>query len=119
MITAKLALKQRRPLLALPGQVGMSVAEGVNELIKSGKAVMTTSANDLLSALNLVPGQIKMKLEKECEDPITGILESGPRSADELMRILKMPVAELMSRLSVLNLSGVVAENNGKYSKLC
>ena len=60
MITANQATAQGKPLLALPGRVGVNVAEGVNGLIKMGRAEMVTGVGDLFEVLGLVPGQLSL-----------------------------------------------------------
>jgi len=44
-------------------------------------------------------------------------LESGERSADELARILKMPVAKVMEEIFSLEMEDLVVEKAGKYFK--
>jgi len=94
--------------------VGMSVAEGVNDLIKRGWAKMTMSVYDILAELGLEKKQMKLELGEQ-SNPILVALESGPKTADELARILKVSVGELMGQLSLLCLAGQVEERDGLY----
>lgn len=114
MITARLALSQGKLLLALPGRVDVSVAGGVNDLIKAGRAIMTTDVDDLFGALGMKPGQMKLDLDS-FTDPLLTALESGPKSADELVKIFKIPVEELVRVLSLKTLTGEISEVNGKF----
>jgi len=52
LITARDAIRQGRPLFALPGPLCTPNAEGTNELIKSGKARMVTVVDDIIEAFN-------------------------------------------------------------------
>ena len=116
LITARLARVFGKPLLALPGLVSSKVAEGTNNLIKNGKAVMVTSAEDVLNEMGLGTGQIKMEFGKKfLGNPILDALESGEKSVDELSRVLKMPVSKLMEDILVMELEGLVENKNGKY----
>ncbi len=114
MITAKLTKQFDKKLLALPGMVVSKVAEGTNNLIKTGDAKMVTSVEDVLREMNLGLGQIALDLSYG-KDAILGILENESKSADELARILRQPVHEVLTKLSNLILRGSVEEKNGKY----
>lgn len=61
LITARLARAFGKPLMAVPGLVTNKGAEGTNNLLKTGKAIMVTSAEEVLTEMGLGAGQIKMK----------------------------------------------------------
>lgn len=119
MITAKLAIKFDKQLFALPGPVTSKVAEGTNNLIKRGDAKMATCAEDVLRGMGLGVGQMSLLPSDggkiNGKDTILEILEYEVKSVDEISRILKVPVHEVLSRLSNLSLQGLVEEKNGKY----
>lgn len=116
MITAKLAKQFGKKLLALPAPITSKVGEGTNNLIKVGDAKMVTSAEDVLQEMGLGIGQLKLDIKTKHRDPILEILENESKSADELARILRLPVNEVLIKLSNLSLIGVVRESKGKYS---
>ncbi|PIZ24270.1 DNA-protecting protein DprA, partial [Candidatus Collierbacteria bacterium CG_4_10_14_0_8_um_filter_43_86] len=87
MITARLANRFGKKLLALPGQVTSRVAEGTNGLIRDGKAKAVTTAEEVLKEMGLLPGQLKLKIE-DIDDPMLSLLADGERSVDELSRLL-------------------------------
>ena len=113
MITARLANKFGKKLLALPGQVTCRVAEGTNGLIRDGKAKAVTCAEDILKEMGLLPGQLKLEIEHS--DPMLLLLADGERSVDELSRLLKMNVAQVLGKLTELTLCGMVSEAGGRY----
>jgi DNA processing protein len=115
MITARLGREMGKKVLALPGQVGVKVAEGVNSLIKNGKAEMALSVNDLYEALGMEKGQMKMNFGGKNDSKVIALLQSGPRTTDEMVRILNISVTELMAELAYLGLMGMVEESEGKY----
>ncbi len=115
MITARLAKQFDKVLLSLPGPVTSKVAEGTNNLIKRGEAKMVTSAEDVLRGMGLEEGQMSLLGEVKILDPILEILENESKSVDELARILRQPVNEVLIKLSYLSLRGLVSESNGKY----
>jgi len=117
MITARLGKTQKKPVLALPGQVGMKVTEGVNNLIKKGDAVMTTGVEDLFLALKMERRQQNIVVGMT-NDPIMAALESGPKTADEMLKILKISADQLMKKLSMMCLESDVEEVEGRYRKV-
>ncbi|HSV94653.1 MAG TPA: hypothetical protein VLH94_01580, partial [Spirochaetia bacterium] len=116
LITARLANSFQKPLMAVPGLVTSKVAEGTNNLIKNGKAAMVTSAQDVLQVMGLVPGQLEMGFEPMLsKNPILLALESGEKSVDELVRVLKVPVERVMEEILSLQLDGLIEEKTCKY----
>jgi len=113
LITARLATKFEKPLLAVPGQIISKVAEGTNEIIKSGKGRMVTSSFDVLEVLGLEKGQLQLKLESQT-DPMMILLGDADRGVDELAKLLKIGVPEVLGKLTTLSLKGVVCERGGK-----
>lgn len=114
MITANLATKFGKKLLALPGPVTNRVSEGTNGLIKDGKARMVTCAEDVLREMELLSGQLKLESQK-INDPLVSLLKDGERSVDELSRLLKIEVGQVLGKLTTLALSGLISEKEGKY----
>lgn len=118
MITARLANRFGKKLLALPGQVTSRVAEGTNGLIRDGKAKAVTTAEEVLKEMGLLPGQLCLPsamLRTGSNDPLVSLLADGERSVDELSRILKLGVPQVLSKLTELALYGMVMESGGKY----
>jgi DNA processing protein len=123
LITAKLTLKQGKKVLAVPGPVSSIQAQATNGLIKEG-ASLVTSSEDVLRELRMnesselargvrnsktlrvsgLEGQIIQELKREALD------------MNELGRKLKIKVSDLATKLSELQLKGVVVERLGKYS---
>lgn len=114
LITARLTNQFGKKLLAVPGQVTSRVAEGTNGLIRDGKAKAVLSAEDILKEMGLFPGQLKLTID-HIEDPLVSLLADGERSVDEMSRILKLSVGEVLVKLTQLALAGLVTESEGKY----
>lgn len=118
LITARLAVQFGKPLLAVPGPVFSRVSVGTNNLIKSGKAKLVSSAEDVLAAMGLAAGQMKISFKDDLPmSPVLEALEGGEKSADELSRILKMPVAKVMGEVLRLQMDDLVEEKAGKYAR--
>lgn len=119
LITARLANQFGKLLFAVPGLVTNRVAEGTNNLIKKGKAVMVTSAEDILFEMGLKAGQMRISFKNDfSSNPILEALVSGEKSVDELTRVLKMPVSKLMEQILAMELDGLVEEKSGKFYKV-
>lgn len=116
LITARLAGKFGKPLMAVPGLVTSKVAEGTNNLIKNGKAVMVSSAEDVLEVMVLGVGQMSLKwCDTYTNSPILELLEGGEKSVDELSRLLKIPISKLSEEILELEVGGQIEEKGGKY----
>ncbi len=116
LITARLAGEMEKKILAVPGQIVSRVAEGTNNLIKTGKASMVTSAEDILRQMGLGLGQTPLRFSSvEQSDSILTLLSDGERTIDEMARALKVSVVEILPRLTRLSLTGMVVEKMGKY----
>jgi len=122
LITAKFARSFQKKVLAVPGQVTSKVAEGTNGLIKRGKAILVSSAGDILKEMNLNLGQLELVrgglfgvVGAEKFESILSILSDEPKTVDEMVRILKVEMTELLSQLTELSLRGIVEERGGKY----
>ncbi len=115
LITAKFAKSFQKKILAVPGQVTSKVAEGTNGLIKRGQAVLVSSASDVLKELGLGTGQMPLLVDRYSYDPILSLLADEPKTVDEISRLLKINMAELLSKLTEMSLVGQVEERGGKY----
>ncbi len=119
LITADLTKRFGRKLFALPGPLTSSVSEGTLGLIKEG-IEMVTSSDDVLayygkgdkgeakndfSLLNLG------RLEKE----IIEKLKEEPMDIDLLSRQLNRLSSEIGTKLSLLQLKGIVSKEGNKY----
>lgn len=114
MITARLARSFGKKLMALPGHVTSSLAGGTNKLIKEGKAVMVTSVDDVLMEMGLNTGQLALTTEKQ-SDPLIMLLSERERSVDELVRILRCDLSDVLIKLTELSINDVVVERDGKF----
>ena len=115
LITAKYAKQYKKKVLAVPGQVTSKVAEGTNWLIKSGEAKLVSSSGDILNEMDLSVGQMSLLIDRHSYDPILSLLSDEPKTVDDIGRILKIKMSDLLSKLTEMSLLGQVEERNGKY----
>ena len=115
LITVKFAKQFGKKVFAVPGQVTSKVAEGTNGLIKRGEAILVSSVNDILREMNLATGQMSLLVDRYVSDPILSLLSDEPKTVDEISRILRINMSELLSKLTEMSLMGQVEERAGKY----
>lgn len=119
LITAGLALKHRRGLFAAPGPITSSFSEGTLGLIKDG-AIMVTSAKEILDYYGIVSplssrdSRQFLNLSK-LEEAIVIKLQQEPISIDDMSRLLGVGASEMGTTLSLMQLKGMLFEENGKY----
>lgn len=123
MISANFAFDQNRELFALPGNVSSEMSTGPNYLIKSNKAKLITSANDIIDELG-----IKIKKDKKniadynlglFELSIYDTLSDEPIHIDEIALRNNLSVSDCLVSLLNLEFEGLVKQLPGKYFVRC
>lgn len=119
LITAYQALEYNRLVFAIPGSIDSPNSAGSNQLIKEG-AILTTSAADVFSELNIKNKKAEIKSrssmpENENEMKVNEFLKSAPLSADELVRLSGINVIELSSILTIMEMKGIIYNSAGRY----
>ena len=114
LITADFALEDGREVLAVPGEITSSLSAGANALLRQG-ATPATSTADVLEAIGLEP---RPASGADPADPSTAaILEAvaeGAATADELVRATGLPAGDVATALTLLELAGTVAVEEGR-----
>jgi DNA processing protein len=126
-ITVRYALDQGREVMAVPGPVDSPTSVGAHRLIQTG-AKLVRDAGDILA--ELPPASLKAPASDaaalaepiraarpghfELDDPIMPFLGAEPLQLDELVQLSHLPAPEVMSRLTILELQGLVRELPGK-----
>ena len=118
LITARLGFQQKKPVMAVPGQVGASQSMGTNFLIRNG-AVAVTRVSEILEELG-ENNRVKRKgrflpILSEDEKKVIDELKREEMDVDELARELKINVMRMGGLMSEMSLKGLVEESNGKY----
>ena len=119
LITANSAAEQGRLVFSVPGPVNSRQSAGANSLIKVG-AKLVTSTEDILDELNLaekiVPQEmVAIKPANSTEGKILETLTAEPTHFDDLVRTTKLPAGKLGSALTVMVISGKVADLGGNF----
>ncbi len=131
LITASFACEQNREVLALPGSVSNPMVAGCHRLIQQGAKLVHTP-EDIIAELapmldisatsqmdsattvatpeaDLNPHQQEVLIKMEYDSPTT---------ADDLVTRCNLPISEILSTLSALELKGYISVQNSVYIRL-
>ena len=124
LITAEAALDLNKEVLAVPGSVFSPLSVGTHQLIRDG-ALLAQNARDVMAALGVTPEVLDDPLAPPKRlgiDPPTGrdgilahLSDVLALSAAEIARKLQLPVAEVLVRLTALELDGAVRRHHDGY----
>ncbi|MCX6720363.1 MAG: DNA-processing protein DprA [Candidatus Staskawiczbacteria bacterium] len=124
LITASYAKKFGRKIFAIPGPITSELSKGTIKLIKEG-AEPITEAKQILDFFKILPSAKKPSASNGgmSDIPPTGTLEEKiinqlrrePLKADEMARLFAVPVAQLGTSLSLMQLKGFINLEGGKY----
>ncbi|PKL36559.1 DNA-protecting protein DprA [Candidatus Peregrinibacteria bacterium HGW-Peregrinibacteria-1] len=132
LITAKYALGQNRDVFVVPGDVDRSSGRGILELMQSGGGFPVSCGADIFDYMKLQPslfaasknvdegGVVNSSPEglEGYEKKIYGVLNTRDwKSADFITRKLLIPVVEVLSNLTMLELKGLVEGNSGRFRR--
>ena len=110
LITAEFALKQAKPLFAVPGPITSSRSEGCHALIRSGAALCLAYTNDIQRA---VPFDSDTFATASI-DNVPGLDDGEPQLVDVIAQRWKCTVQEALSRLLTLEMDGRVQQLPGQ-----
>jgi DNA processing protein len=115
------ALEQDREVFCVPGSIFSPASRLTNRLIQEG-AKLASNYNDILEELNLsvVAHQIDMRLSEalapvaglgnDKESVLLGCLDHEPVHIDDIRRRASLPITEVSSTLTMLELKGLVKQ---------
>lgn len=121
LISARLALAEGRDVMAMPGLVTSRGARGCHQLIRDG-AVLIEQSTDVLAELGMVADAPQLSFNQvqslsEAELALMATLAEGPKSIDELIEALAVPVDMLTVTLVSLEVNGLVISEAGMYQQ--
>lgn len=122
LITANIANDYNRDVFAVPGRVTDKYSQGCNQLIKTQKANVLTSAADLVYMLNWdiksdikpVQKQLFVELESEEQKIYDFLIKNGKELLDIIALQCEFPVYKISGILLNMELKGVIRPLPGK-----
>jgi DNA processing protein len=124
LITAAAALELGKDVMAVPGSVFSPLSVGTHGLIRDG-AALVQNARDVLAALDVArevlddplrpPRSIGFELGRSRDGIVLHLSETLAMSAAEIARKLQLPIAEVVGRLTSLELEGAVKRHGAGY----
>lgn len=128
MITADIAVSYGRDVGAFPGRATDFCSEGTNELIRSNKAFLMTSANDLRQQMGWEPDRKipEDRSSKRVFNELEGmeltvanlIQENGRLTIDRMAQVLDKPVQEITVAVTSMEIMGIVRRLPGNLITL-
>jgi DNA processing protein len=126
LITAEAALELHKEVMAVPGSIFSALSVGTHQLIRDG-AGLVQNARDVMAALQLgrevlddpltPPDGVRIQLRKERDGILSHLSDVLALSAAEIARKLDLPVAEVLGRLTALELEGGGEKAPGRLHK--
>lgn len=126
LITAEFAMEQGKEIYALPGHINHGLSQGTNRLIQDG-AKMVLKPEDIVDELyskqlimqnQRTPVPDSVKLSKK-EAVVVELIRDKAISIDELVFHTGLPVSEMNSLISILELKGLIQPIAGKLFTSC
>ncbi|MBL4764072.1 MAG: DNA-protecting protein DprA [Colwellia sp.] len=136
LITARCALEQNRDVFSIPSTINNSQAKGCHWLIKQG-AKLVEEVADILEELTFVKksglqlkqqqisqGTVNKGIDEKnqnkdlCVDALLASVGFEITPVDKVVFRSKLPIEEVLTRLTILELSGLVAAVPGGYLRL-
>jgi DNA processing protein len=124
LITAEAALDLHKEVMAVPGSVFSPQSVGTHGLLRDG-AGLVQNARDVLAVLSLnqevlddplkAPGRLGIRLPAQRDGILSHLSDVLALNSAEIARKLQLPVAEVLGRLTALELDGAVRRHQGGY----
>ena len=124
LITAEAALDLHKEVMAVPGSVFSPQSVGTHGLLRDG-AGLVQNARDVLAMLNLgrevlddplrAPQSLRIRLPAERDGILAHLSDVLAVNPAELARKLQLPIAEVLGRLTAMELAGAVKRQQGGY----
>ncbi|XOU93999.1 MAG: DNA-processing protein DprA [Candidatus Kerfeldbacteria bacterium] len=117
LITARFSLDYNREVMAIPGSIFNTNAEGTNHLLKNG-AHLISNAEDVLNVLDLQYIQkykeTQQALPKNSEEKILyEIITKSPIHIDEIIQQCKLQISIINATLTIMEMKGLIKNLGG------
>jgi DNA processing protein len=124
LITADAAIHLHKEVMAVPGSIFSALSVGAHSLLRDG-AGLVQNARDVVAVLGLggevlddplpTPKRLGFALLPERDGILAHLSDVLALSAADIARKLQLPVAEVLGRLTALELDGAVRRHGAGY----
>jgi DNA processing protein len=124
LITADAAVHLHKEVMAVPGSIFSALSVGAHSLLRDG-AGLVQNARDVVAVLGLggevlddplsTPKRLGFALLPERDGLVAHLSDVLALSAADIARKLQLPVAEVLGRLTALELDGAVRRHGAGY----
>jgi DNA processing protein len=124
LITADAAIHLHKEVMAVPGSIFSALSVGAHSLLRDG-AGLVQNARDVVAVLGLggevlddplsTPNRLGFALLPERDGILAHLSDVLASSAADIARKLQLPVAEVLGRLTALELDGAVRRHGAGY----
>lgn len=132
LITAHEAVDQGREVFAIPGSINDPLAKGCHALIRNGARLVETAqqvVDELMPLLGFLQQQLaipaiepNLPLDQydsgSVEGRLLAALEYDPTPIDQLVGLTGLCVADISSALVMLEIDGIVQQQQGGYCRI-
>lgn len=115
--TARHALEANREVMAVPGSILNPLAAGTNQLIKAGAAPLTR-VEDALEILGIEAKADDVVSSKPKFQSLLDLFDRPVKSFDEIQNTSKLPLSELQTRLTEMELNGLISRLPGNLIRI-
>lgn len=127
LLTAEAALAQAKEVMAVPGSVFSPLSIGPHQLLRDG-AGLVQNARDVLAVAGVSlevlddplrpPGSLRVRPLEGPDALYVHLSDTLPVAAGDLAARLRLPLGEVMARLTALELEGRVARRGAGFVRL-
>lgn len=117
-ITKDFALDYGIPIYAIPGNITSPKSDGTNRIIASMQGTCTLEPINIINDLGLKKKKNIAKQLSINESLIVQQLQDEPKNVDMLVEILNLPIANLNSLLTSLEIKGIIKRMPGGFFAL-
>jgi DNA processing protein len=124
LITADAAIHLHKEVMAVPGSIFSALSVGAHALLRDG-AGLVQNARDVVAVLGLggevlddplaIPNRLGFALLPQRDGIVAHLSDVLASSAADIARKLQLPVAEVLGRLTALELDGAVRRHGAGY----
>jgi len=122
MITAGFALDQNREVFAVPGAINIPASRGTNLLIRTDRARLTQTPEDMLDAMGY---ELRPPIQPDSNEPpptdltafessLMDVIDGEPRHIDDICERLGLSTSDALVQLLHLEFRGLVRQLAGK-----